>query len=93
MDNVMRLTTTREEVEIIRTALSEYCRNLRERERTHRCGYSETAIDACVRRLRVEAVLDGLDTAAVAATATPSTPIMMPDPRRVSYEVQPGLAA
>jgi len=93
MENVMRLSATPEEVEIIRTALSEYCRNLRERERAHRCGYSETTIEACVRRLRVEAVLDGLDTVAAAATCNPSAPIMMPDPRRVTYDVQTGRAA
>ena len=50
----MLLKTTPDDLEIIRTALTEYTRSLREQSRPFATGYSSTGIDLCVRRLQVE---------------------------------------
>ena len=49
---------------IIRTALAEYAKSIREQAREHRGGYSTRAIELNVLRLNVEAVIDKVERAA-----------------------------
>ena len=49
---------------IIRTALAEYAKSIREQARGYRGGYSMRAIELNVLRLHVEAVIDTVERAA-----------------------------
>ncbi len=51
------MVATAEQLEIIRTALAEYVRLLRDQCRYSCSGYSEAGIDLCVRRMQVEDIL------------------------------------
>lgn len=57
---------------IIRTALAEYAKSIREQARGHRGGYSTQAIELNVLRLNVEAVIDTVERASSQAPVAPS---------------------
>lgn len=57
---------------IIRTALAEYAKSIREQARGYRGGYSTQAIELNVLRLNVEAVMDAVDRASSEALVAPS---------------------
>jgi hypothetical protein len=57
---------------IIRTALAEYAKSIREQARGYRGGYSTRAIELNVLRLNVEAVMDAVERASCEAPVAPS---------------------
>ena len=57
---------------IIRTALAEYAKSIREQARGYRGGYSAQAIELNVLRLHVEAVIETVDRA---SSETPVAPV------------------
>ena len=69
----MLLKATPDDLEIIRAALTEYTRSLRDQSRPFASGYSETGITLCVRRLQVEDLMLRLEERPPART-----PIRMP---------------
>jgi hypothetical protein len=57
---------------IIRTALAEYAKSIREQARGYRGGYSAQAIELNVLRLHVEAVIETVERA---SSETPLAPV------------------
>src|SRR5437879_128170 len=71
------LVATSEELDIIHAALSLYRTMLHEKARTECTGYSEGAIQVCVRKISVDTLLQAFDTCTVSrrnSTAPRSVP-------------------
>lgn len=57
----MGLTLNGEQVELMRTALLEYQREIRDQERYHCAGPSSLGIELCRRRLVLDSILSEID--------------------------------
>jgi hypothetical protein len=66
------LNLTDDELDIVRSALRNYCRTMRESQRSGSYGYSPAAIEHCLRRMRVEGLMDLVDSSASASSSNRS---------------------
>jgi hypothetical protein len=57
----MVLKFTGDELEIMRTALEEYCKSLRQQSRPHCAGRSNLGVELCVKRMNAELLLEHLE--------------------------------
>ena len=94
----MGLRMNREQIELMRTALLEYQRGIRDQERYHCAGPSSVGIELCRRRLVLESILSEIDhqnraAAAAAYTGPKVEPIRPANRLRVAPTFEPDYAA
>ena len=86
-----------EQIELMRSALLEYQRGIRDQERYHCAGPSSVGIELCRRRLVLESILSEIDHqshAAAAAVTGPKVEAIRPTSRiRIAANSEPDYVA
>jgi hypothetical protein len=90
----MVLRLTNDELDLMRTALVDNIRSIRNEERVQCGGASCAAIELCRKRLRLEALLESVDEHARMVRSTPGARIQpMPLRRKLPPDFYPELVA